>query len=318
MANRSLLQRFSAYGDLTLKFQAWGARVCPPYLEPLYITFYTALFFFLVRPLRHALVSNLRALFPEKHSLALHFDGFRVAWNFSYTVADATRSRQGEKVIDWELEGLEHLDAIGDTPEGAILLTAHMGNYDVAAPLFAEKLSRPLNAVRAPERLAETQEWMERELASQKNDHYRIRYNKSDRLLGLELAQAIGRGEIVAIQGDRVLFDVAPHTMTVSPDGGGTGGEFRFRIPKGPFVLAQVTGAPIHPVFILRTGWRRYRILALPAFHCRAESRDREAAIEQAARHWVDEILLPVIRQHWSQWFVFEPAFTPLADSPTR
>ncbi len=201
---------------------------------------------------------------------------------------------------------------------GAILLTAHMGNYDVAAPLFAKKLSRPLNAVRAPERLAETQEWMERELASQKSDHYRIRYNKSDRLLGLELAQAIGRGEIVAIQGDRVLFDVAPLAMTVYPAGGESGHAHRFQVPKGPFVLAQVTGAPIYPVFILRTGWRRYRILALPAFHCQAESRDRDAAIDRAARHWVDEILLPVVRRHWAQWFVFEPAFEPLAKSPPR
>ena len=213
-----------------------------------------------------------------------------MVWNFSFTVADATRARHGENIIDWELDGIEHLEAISDS--GAILLTAHMGNYDVAAPLFAQKLSRPFNAVRAPERHAETQAWMEEQLATQGNDHYHIRYNKNDRLLGLELAQSIGRGEVVAIQGDRVSDDT-----------------YRFRLPKGPFVLAQVTGAPIHPVFILRTGWRRYRIKALPAFHCKAQARDREAGVEIAARHWVDDVLLPVVREHWTQWFVFESAF---------
>lgn len=303
---RSFLHRFSAYGDLTLKFQAWGARVCPPYLEPLYIAFYSSILFLIAAPVRNALMANLEALFPERGWLQRFKDAYRVVWNFSFTVADATRARHGENIIDWELDGIEHLEAISES--GAILLTAHMGNYDVAAPLFAQKLSRPFNAVRAPERHAETQAWMEEQLATQGNDHYHIRYNKNDRLLGLELAQSIGRGEVVAIQGDRVMFDVALFPLDIQPSER-SDDTYRFRLPKGPFVLAQVTGAPIHPVFILRTGWRRYRIKALPAFHCKAQARDREAGVEIAARHWVDDILLPVVREHWTQWFVFESAF---------
>lgn len=304
----SFFHRFGAYGDLTLKFQAWGARVCPPYLEPLYIAFYSSILFLIAAPIRRALMTNLRVLFPERNVLTGFIDAYRVVWNFSFTVADATRARHGENIIDWELEGIEHLEAISDTEVGAVLLTAHMGNYDVAAPLFAQKLSRPFNAVRAPERHPETQAWMEEQLATHGSEHYRIRYNKDDRLLGLELAQAIGRGEVVAIQGDRVIFDIALFPLDIEPS---TRSEatYRFRLPKGPFVLAQVTGAPIHPVFILRTGWRRYRVKALPPFPCQAVSRDRDAAVETAARHWVDEILLPVIREHWTQWFVFEPAF---------
>ncbi|MCB1231911.1 MAG: lysophospholipid acyltransferase family protein [Verrucomicrobiae bacterium] len=307
---RSFLHRFSAYGDLTLKFQAWGARVCPPYLEPLFIAFYSSVFFLVAAPIRRALMTNLKVLFPEKSATTRFLDAYRIVWNFSFTVADATRARHGESIIDWELEGVDHLEAISTASEGAVLLTAHMGNYDVAAPLFAQKLKRPFNAVRAPERHPETQEWMEQQLATHGSEHYRIRYNKDDRLLGLELVQAISRGEVVAIQGDRVMFDVAPFPLDLAPSGVGEK-LYRFRLPKGPFVLAQVTGAPIYPVFILRTGWRRYRVKALPPFHCRVESRDREAAVEKAARHWVDDILMPVIREHWTQWFVFEPAFEP-------
>ena len=314
MADRSpasILHRFGAYGDLTLKFQAWGAKVCPPYLEPLYISFYTALAFLLGGPVRQGLISNLKALFPEQGPITLFLKAYQVIWNFAFTVADGTRSRQGESVIDWEIDGYEHFEAMAKAEQGAILLTAHMGNYDVAAPLFAENFQRRLNAVRAPERHAETQEWMERELAAQAKDHYTVLYNKSDRLLGLQLVQALSRGEIVAIQGDRVLFDVAPLSLEVSPSGD-PNQRCLFTLPKGPFVLALTTGVPIHPVFILRTGWRRYRIVALPPFYCQAESRDREAAIEKAARHWVDDILLPLIRTHWSQWFVLETAFAPV------
>jgi hypothetical protein len=74
-------------------------------------------------------------------------------------------------------------------------------------------------------------------------------------------------------------------------------------------VLALATGAPIHPLFAIRVGWRRYRIVELPPFYCVATSRDREAAIAEAATLWAQDILLPLIREHWAQWFVFEPVF---------
>lgn len=311
---RLLLRRFGAYGDLTYRFQRWGATVCPPYLEPLYIAFYSGLLFLIGTAVRRGLIANLRALFPERTTPRLWLDAYRVAWHFSFSIADASRSRLGESVIDWEIEMADHPDRVTrpGSDRGGIILTAHMGSYDVAATLFAGRFGRRLNAVRAPERHPEAQEWMEREMTAQNNPDYAVLYNRSDRLLGLDLVQAIQRGELVAIQGDRVLYDVCPLELTVSPSGD-PDRLYRMRMPKGPFVLALATGAPIHPLFAIRVGWRRYRIVELPPFYCRAESRDREAAIDAAARHWADAVLLPLIREHWDQWFVFETVFYPIS-----
>ena len=311
---RAFLRRFSAYGDLTLKFQHWGASVCPPYLEPVFIAFYSSLFLLTGTPVRRGLLTNLKALFPDRSLPRLWLDAHRVVWNFSFSLADGSRSRLGESVIDWEIEVPDRPDhiALGGGNDGGIILTAHMGNYDVAATLFAGTFGRRLNAVRAPEREPETQAWMERELSAHGHPDYAVLYNRDDRLLGIQLVQAIHRGELVAIQGDRVLFDISPMDVTVSPSGQ-PDRLCRMRIPKGPFVLALATGAPIHPLFAIRVGWRRYRILELPPILCRANGRDREAAIETAARTWTDEALLPVIREYWDQWFVFEPAFFPLS-----
>lgn len=309
----AFLRRFSAYGDLTLRFQQWGSTVCPPYLEPVYIAFYAGLFFCIGGPARRGLISNLRALFPDRTALRLWLDAYRVVWNFAFSVADGSRSRLGESVIDWEIDPVSESDdrvTRAGGGGGGIILTAHMGNYDVAASLFAGRFGRKLNAVRAPERNLETQQWMEREMAAQSHPDYTVLYNREDRLLGVELVQAIQRGELVAIQGDRVLFDVSPLDIEVSASGD-PARPCRMRLPKGPFVLALATGAPIYPLFAIRAGWRRYRIIELPPIHCRAELRDRESAIRAAAHQWAETVLLPLIRRHWRQWFVFEPVFDP-------
>ena len=223
------------------------------------------------------------------------------------SLTDGIRMRQGEDIVDWEIEGRDHLDALMEGTRGAILMTAHMGNYDLAARLFAERSNRKIHAVRAPERTAAAQELREKDLASDGN--LAIQYNRPDGFLGIDLIKAIAAGEIVAIQGDRILFDVTPLPVPI------TGGH-SLQTPKGPFVLAATGQCPICPVFIFRAGYRRYRVLALEPFQCERRRGDaQEESIRAAATHWV-EVLLPVIRSNWSQWFVFDSAFTPTESTP--
>ena len=188
-------------------------------------------------PVRRALIWNLRALFPDRAAPGLWLDAYRVVWNFAFSVADGSRSRMGESVIDWEIDPLRGSGDIVSGSGGGIILTAHMGNYDVAATLFAGRFGRKLNAVRAPERNPKTQQWMEREMSAQSHPDYAVLYNREDRLLGVELVQAIQRGELVAIQGDRVLFDVSPLEIEVSPSGDPA---HRCRMPITPLVRSRV------------------------------------------------------------------------------
>ena len=61
----------------------------------------------------------------------------------------------------------------------------------------------------------------------------------------------------MAVQGDRVIFDVSPMEVEVEPG-------LVMRLPKGPLFLARATGAPCFPLFIVRDGWRRYRVVVMP------------------------------------------------------
>jgi lauroyl/myristoyl acyltransferase len=115
-------------------------------------------------------------------------------------------------------------------------------------------------------------------------------------MLGVELARLLGEGNIVAVQGDRVLFDVSPMDVEVKPG-------LRMRLPKGPMFLARATQSPCFPLFIIRTGWRRYRVIVQPPLDIPPRRRGDD---ESVAKIWATAVFETAAR-HWDQWFVFEP-----------
>ncbi len=200
--------------------------------------------------------------------------------------------------MDWEISGRDHFEEIVASATGCILLTAHMGSSDVAATAFAGRFPRRLTAVRAPVRHASTQREMHRQLVANAASTFEVIYNAHE-FVGVELVQRLAAGEAVALQGDRVLFDVA--SMEVVRNGLG------LILPKGPFALALATGVPIYPLFVVRLGRRCYRVEVGAPFFCEGRREERAVAMRQAAVHWFD-LLVAQARLHWDQWYVFEPA----------
>lgn len=300
---RESISRIGVYGDLWMRYLAFGCRFHPPFLQPVTILLFTLVFFFIARRQRHAIARNLLHVLPGSSLLGNHLRSLRVFWNFAWNITDAGHVQAGQDVLDWEICGLEDFQRLQRHPGGVLVVTAHMGNYDVAAPQFSKRFGRKLHAVRLPEKHPALQAHMERTRDRSQSDSYQIHYNRAGNMLALELAQALGRGDVVAVQGDRVLGDVTALEVPV--------GEHSIRLPKGPFVLALAAQAPVYPLFILRTGWRRYQILVKPPLQpAPTPPRDREAAISALGTAWA-KVLLAVAQEHWSQWFVLEDAFGP-------
>lgn len=302
---RDWLSRFSIYGDFWLRLLSLGVRVTPWFLEPLLVGIHTALFYCACGPARRALLANLRILFPHDSALKRHCRALKVIGNFAWSLVDAAHVRSKHSVIDWEIEGMQHLNQLSEIPSGVIILTAHMGNYDLAAPLFASRLRRQIHLVRAPERHQQSQAYV-----SQQRDHLAsewcvIHYNEPGNMLAIKLASLLNENQIVAIQGDRILFDVSATTLPFSPT-------HDWRLPRGPFLLGLISRCPIAPLFITRSGWRRYRITAHPPYHWPDGRLNKDIAL-RAAEQWWSSVLAECIHRHWDQWFVFESAFSPSA-----
>lgn len=293
--------RCGVFGDLPSRLMLIALRVTPWFLEPVLIGGWTLLFFAIAKEQRRAVAGNLRALHPAWGPCRVSFGAWRVFWNFALTFVDAQRCESGTGAVDWTVEGLADLEDLSQRTEGCIILTAHMGNYDIAATVFATRFKRTLYTVRAPEREPETQRLREQEIRRKEalNPHFRTLYNEEGGHLGIELTRLLREGNIVAVQGDRVIFDVAPMNVEVEPG-------LMMRMPKGPLFLARATGAPCFPLIIVRDSWRRYRVVVLPELALPPRTR---GADDEAAKIWAGTIL-GMVRKHWQQWYVFEPLLT--------
>jgi lauroyl/myristoyl acyltransferase len=294
--------RLGVFGDLPTRFLlAHVLRVLPWFLEPVLAASWTSLFFLIAKKQRLAVASNLRALHPQWTAWRGRLGAWQVFWNFGLTYADALRCQTGTGDMDWIVEGLAAMEDLSSRREGCIILTAHMGNYDLAAPMFASKFERTLYTVRAQEREPETQKIRETEIRKKeaRYSNFRTLYNQEDNLLGVELARLLSEGNIVAVQGDRVIFDVSPMDVEVEPG-------LKMRLPKGPLFLARATGSPAFPLFIVRDGWRRYRVIVFPEIKLPPRKRGVD---DEAGKIWANEILR-VVRLHWQQWYVFESLLT--------
>jgi lauroyl/myristoyl acyltransferase len=273
----------------------WAVLNIPSWIEPIPMAFWS-LFFLLWGSGRRGVMRNLKAIKPGSWPIANFFRSYRVFWNYACTLADNARFKAHRTIPDWEFAGWDHFTEMESRDGGAVLLTAHMGSYDLGAQLFSETSQRRIIMVRAPEIDPETRRFEE----SQAAESLQIEFNTKATDLALDLLEAVRGGGIVAIQGDRMTEGIAGLPATLFGK--------NMSVPAGPFALAMAARVPIFPVFVIRLGWRRYRLLTAPPIEV-VRSRDRDADFARAADAWTAS-LESVVREHWQQWFTFEP-FSP-------
>ena len=277
----------------------FGQTNVPFYLRTIMIVLWTCFFYFFAAPARRAILSNLAVILPGSTRLTNYGRAWLTLFNFAWTISDAADHKLARTEFVYAVEGAENLENLAAAP-GAILLTAHMGSYDLGAALFADRYQREIRMVRAPEADATTAKHVDASLAQATSGAVKIAYNTSGMALPLELLNALRAGEIVSILGDRATAGISAREARLF-------GEV-VRLPDGPFTLALVAQAPIYPVFILRTSFHHYKIIAGDPFYCRRTEASRDAAIDEALATWCRK-LEDVIRPNWEQWFSLVPLF---------
>jgi lauroyl/myristoyl acyltransferase len=175
---------------------------------------------------------------------------------------------------------------------GLVVLTAHLGNWELAGRMLARDGARPTHVVVA----AEADPAVERFLRGGTAPVHFV--TRAAPTTSLALLAALRRGEIVALQGDRALGTrgdvLQPFFGAPAP------------FPLGPFVLARAAGASVVPAFCLLDGDRRYRIVV------GAPSTVEAGGEEAALRRWVTT-LQAMVKRHPAQWFNFYDVWGPPA-----
>lgn len=146
-------------------------------------------------------------------------------------------------------EGRAHIDAMAADPRGTVLLSAHLGNWELLGQLLAHYGLAPLNGVYRPL----DNPILDRHLRANRERHgVRAidRWNASRSIL-----QALRRGEVVAMLADQNT----PGTDRVRLPFLGE----EARVPTSVARFARKTNSPILPAFLLREGPQRFRLVAL-------------------------------------------------------
>jgi KDO2-lipid IV(A) lauroyltransferase len=217
--------------------------------------------------------------------------------HFAYYWADLFRFSQlpperAEAILD-RVDGLEHVERTHAAGKGVIVLTGHFGVYELGSVLLArERL--PVSVVFVPDRFEDVERF--RGIFRGLGEVEAIAIDPEGSWSSLPVLRALRAGRLVAMQGDRDFGAPGiPATFF---------GE-RVRFPRGPFVVAMLTGAPVVPTFISYTrrlgfATRFYPPIEVPA-GCNG---DRDGLLAAAVQRWAT-VLEGEVRSSPTQWFTF-------------
>jgi predicted LPLAT superfamily acyltransferase len=265
----------------------FGVRAAYAVIYP--VTLY---FLFAASAARNASQQFLDRAIGRTHWLGRLVRSYRHFLSFARTLVDrALLATRGKNVFRYEETGLDYIRSSAAEGRGTILLTAHIGNWDVAAGVLdgdvAEKLV--IVAFRGErERLAKF-------LEKQMQRIPRI-IEVGGPLASLDMVHALRDGAVLAVQGDRPIDNNVvkiPFLGRAAP------------FPVGPFMLAAVTGAPLVATFSIQVAPASYRFFAQPPLRLAfARGQDRQIQLREWAESYVRQ-LEQLVREHPYQWFNF-------------
>lgn len=206
--------------------------------------------------------------------------------------------------ITLHIEGRHYLEAMRVRGEGAILLSAHFGSWELLGAVVVKQLGLPVTAVALP------------------HDDARINdfFNGQRARCGIEVIQlgphatsecltALRRGRFLGLIGDQ---NFGRSGICVRLFGG------EAVLPRGPAVLSLRARRPLVPIFMIREGWWRFRLM-IEAPIWPPKGRAPTEAVRIATQRFA-EVFERQIRSAPTQWLLLKPfeAWEPDASVPRR
>ena len=172
-----------------------------------------------------------------------------------------------------------------------MIVTAHTAGWEIVGPLLARDYGIKMMIAMALEADARAMHVYD---GSRKATGLEITHI-GDPLASLPLLRHLKSGGVVALQLDRVVPGMRTRRVTML----GTEGT----IPEGPLRLAELSGAPILPVFSARIGYHHYLVESSEV--CSVPRRASGAVLDEAAQRLATD-MTRLLRAHPTQWFSWQ------------
>lgn len=192
-----------------------------------------------------------------------------------------------------EKRGFEHLQRAYQAGKGALLVTGHLGFFELGG-LVMREMGFPITALTLPEPSAELTQW---------RADFRARWGVETIIVGnddfsvVEIVRALSQGAFVALLIDRP-YDGKGIPVPVPH------GEILFS--TAPVLIALLAHTPIIPVGVIQQPDGNYQIEAHSAIEPQWLPEGREATL----KHYTGRIassLIPLFTKAPDQWYHFSP-----------
>lgn len=208
---------------------------------------------------------------------------------FGQTIIDKVAISAGMRnQFTYDFDGIENLKDVIRERRGGILISAHVGNFEISEHFFSDlELSFDINQVTVDQEVSVIKEYLQSITARSNIKHI---YIKDDMSHVFDINDALSNNELICFTGDRYFEG----SKVLEADLLGKKAVF----PAGPFHLASRLGVPIIFVYVMKESSSHYHLYARRAEP--VKRRDSQAVLEAYVKS-VEGILA-----HYPlQWFNF-------------
>ena len=206
---------------------------------------------------------------------------------FAQAVIDKFAMYAGRR-FDIEVDGLAFFQQLASQPDGFVILSSHVGNYEIAGYSLVSSEKRLNALVYSGEK--ESVMKNRNKMFVQTNIHM-ISVRKDMSHL-YDINNALANGEIVSIPSDRIWGSsksISIPFLRCEAD-----------FPVGPFHVAALRGQEVLVVHVMKIAVKRYKVYVKPLAYDKHAPRQEQ--IETLARQYVTE-LERMLRQYPTQWY---------------
>jgi len=262
-------------------------------LKPAYFVLrFVALYFYLFSPSSFRNVFYLYRHRLKFRALRSFLAVYRNYFLFGQVLLDKTAMMAGfRSAFTFVFEGEQYLREMAARNTGCILISAHLGNFEMAGQML-ERLGSKVNIIMLE---AEHQQ-IRNYLSSVTRKSFHVIAIREDNSHIYEISQALANKEILCIHGDRFVQG----SRTLKCELLGKMASF----PTGPFYLAMKYGVPVSFVFAMKEGRSHYHFYATsPRYYLQqANPAARDEMLRTIIRDYIHE-MENKLAQYPFQWF---------------
>ncbi|WP_353197156.1 hypothetical protein [Parapedobacter defluvii] len=209
---------------------------------------------------------------------------YRNYFVFGQTIIDKVAITAGlEHKYTYEFDGIDHIRQLAKDNSAGILISAHVGNFEVSQ-YFMGEFDKQIHLVTTDEEQRAIKSYLSSIMATPKTGFIVV---KDDLSHVFAINQVIEKKEMICFTGDR--FVDGSKTLTAELLGQPA------RFPAGPFLISSRLSTPVLFVYVMRERNRHYHLYARKAVF---NHRDAQALL-QAFTQSIEQILA----KYPLQWF---------------